>query len=1450
MFWVGIGASAGGLEALRGLVRNLRADVNATYIVAQHMAPHHRSLLSEIIGRETSMAVLDVTDRLVPERNKFYITPPNQNIILEDGMLRLVEPSKEPGAPKPSVDVFFNSLAQGIGEHAVGIVLSGTGSDGAKGIRAIRKHGGITIAQDDLTARYSGMPVSAIETGVIDLVMSPEEIGAQISKIIMMPRNLDKLRASPLSRNGTSEIIQLLMDQTKVNFRHYKTATFQRRVERRMAACEVDNLDDYVAIARKSEKEVGELFKDLLISVTSFFRDAPEFDAIKEHIATIVESNTTGQIRVWVPGTATGEEAYSIAFLFCEAMERYGVASKTKLQIFATDIDMNAIEVARKGFYSQSAVDQIPEKLIEKYFDKAVAGFTVKKVIREKMVFSYHNIAQDPPFLKMDMISCRNLLIYFQSNLQAEVFNRFHYALLPSGLLFLGRSEAVAASEALFAQAGLNKHIFFQRPSHQRRAPRQMTYDKPLPFRPMKTVDAQQAQDEIKAASDTLEGLIGKLGKCAIWIDSDMNMVKTYGALDEYTGVPAGVISTRATVLLRDPYKQDVQAIVPAVIRSGQMTRGFNRAKKSDPTQRERMTVYPLHDFKTGDDTALVVFEEWEDATVINVRTTQGENPNIDALEAQVRSLSDELQIAKANLQITVEELETSNEELQAFTEELQSSNEELQSTNEELETSNEELQSTNEELSTVNEELHVNTGQLTSANQNMSSILDNLMLPLLVVDRNLAITNVSAVAEDFFGIEQDLTFPHVGRCKQRPGFPNLVEALENTMMSGEPQQWQINEDDYSAIMKIVPHFSHSNELVGAIVVVNDSTKELRKAHFELQLIFEHVPDAIMVLDSDGKVLQANAATSNLLDEPETDLVGTRFFDHFDADTAAQFQAEDQAVLETGKPSYGQNVLATFKDGKQIWANRSLIPASHPQSDGAVVYSVTRDVTAQQTAAVALEESELRLDQAVNASGVCLWAYDLEDQTAFWSDRLIDLLGLTQDEFDQNLGTIEGINTYVHPDDLNGVNAAMQAHLDRDGVPYTPIYRLGTKKNGYIWVESRGSVIRDDHGKAIRFTGTLKDVTDKKRAEETMREKTEQLELAASMSGIGHWTIDVAAKTVFWSDQVHVIHKTDKNTYVPTLETGIDFYHPEDRTKVARHVEVSLAKGEGFDFDARIVRSDGEIRIVRSIGSPNLGETGDVISVFGVFQDITDPKTRELNLKDTMAELARSNEELNRFSYVCSHDMKEPVRMIESMAELLINPKFQADAEKRDDLLRRISVNTKRMRGIIDSLLAYSRIDAKVDAEDVDLNRILGELIDSLTLIIEEANATIEIGDMPTVFGAPVHFTQLFHNLISNAIKFSDKKKPVVRVSSKEVSGGWELLIEDNGPGIPTESRKEIFNIFSRLQRRDEVEGTGLGLSIAQRIVLQYGGQLECRDTKLGGIAFEIYLPNQPAEAE
>ncbi len=1435
-FWVGIGASAGGLEALRSFVRNLSGDTGASYIVAQHMAPHHRSMLSEITGRETELPVLDVVDRLVPKPDTIYITPPNHNIVFEKNRLRLIDPSPEPAAPKPSVDRFFSSLAEAKGERAIGIILSGTGSDGAQGMRAIRAAGGVTVAQDEMTAKYTSMPVKAIETGCVDLVMSPDEMGVQFQKIMSLPRDLESLKASPIDLDNVSELIQLLLKETKVNFRHYKTATFQRRVERRMAALKVGNLEDYVSIAKSSPREVQLLFQDLLISVTSFFRDPAEFDALRSHIATIVERKKDDFIRVWIPGTATGEEAYTIAILFAEAVGGAKAFASTKIQIFATDIDANAIEVARRGFYPELALDVINPNIVSEYFDTAPTGYSVRKVIREKIVFSIHNVAQDPPFLNLDLVSCRNLLIYFQSSLQAQVFSRFHYALAATGILFLGKSEAVGASESLFRISSPDKHIFTKRPSLERTAFPEPFFDKPKIQRSTTTNYPPPEARELVIANAKFDGLVKALGGNGLLITSDMQVRKAYGDVDQYIGLSSGTVSTSALSLLREPFRQDVRIALPAAMRSMAHVRGAARPDKGNPELRRRINVYPIDSGPGEEQVALVIFNEWEEPVAV---AEENADPSVQGYRQQLDELTEELTIARSNLQQTVEELETSNEELQALNEELQSSNEELQSTNEELETSNEELQSTNEELITVNEELQVNSQQLNDINQSLHSILDNITIPMIVVDRGLNITNMSREAETVFGVSSDLSLPHVSRCSLPPGYPNLTDALNQAMASGNRLDLSINHDDASAILTVAPHFSSADELVGAIVLLRDDTLDLKTTRAELQVIFDNVPLAIMVRDEEGRIIKANPHSNALLGSQGHETTGKLFYDFFDQETADQFKQDDLDVLRSGEPTIGLLRQAVFKHGSTAWVRMSRIIKEHPSTGKPTIFAVTQNVTEQQQAEDLLKTSQKRLDLAVASSGVGLWEWDVESNALYWSDRFKDIVGVDETTFG---GTLDDFSDRLHPEDRDTVLAAVQSHVDNN-TPYAIVYRLRHEDGSYRWIQAYGKASRDEAGKALKFVGTVEDITSDRLTLMALRERNQQLTLASSLSGLGYWKIDLIDNSVFWSDQIFVIHGVSPDDYEPELESAIKFYHPDDVDRVQTLVQEALAKGGAFDFEARIVRPNGEVRHVHSTCSPDLAEDGKPTAVFGVFLDYTDVKLREDKLKETLAELSQSNEELNRFSYVCSHDMKEPVRMIEAMSGLLLAPEFELDDDKRVEILERINNNTGRLRGIIDGLLAYSRIDSAMERGPVDLNSVLSDVLDALSLVIKEKDATIDSGPLPTVEGARVHFSQLFQNLIGNGLKFSDKPSPKIEVTAEKRGDRYIFSVQDNGPGVPEAQRSTIFAVFNRLKRRDEIEGTGLGLSIAQRIVSQYGGTIRCTEGSMGGANFVFDIP-------
>ena len=1107
-----------------------------------------------------------------------------------------------------------------------------------------------------------------------------------------------------------------------------------------------------------------------------------------------------------------------------------------KIQIFASDIDNDALETARKGIYPEASFDAMPKKYIDEYFEKTPVGYCVKKIIREKIVFSYHNVVQDPPFLNLDLISCRNLLIYFQSALQNQVLARFHYALKPNGLLFLGKSEATSANERLFRALDRESHLFHRR-QVESSTPINELVRAPSDFRGrVARSDADAMLERATVDFTRFESLIKVIGPDGLLVTPEQMVVQAFGDVSRYVVLHAGPVNSSVSSLIRKPFDQDIRTSIPIVLRKGEMRECLARKLDEDGKVWARAIVYPLAEKDNPQGMALVLFKSWTEPN-----QPRGEDHSDDKLDLQQQNdeLRRELLIAHTNLQQTVEELETSNEELQSLNEEFQSSNEELQSTNEELETSNEELQSANEELSTVNEQLQVSSQSLRGLNQNLSSILLNIGTPLIVVDRGMTVTHVSTSAARVFDIDTTQPIPHLSMLKTPSGFPDLVGIVAQAMATLEPKETLINLVELHANLRVVPNFRAGEEVQGAIILLMDNTEELKRITSQLELIFGAIPQAMLVRNTSGEIVKANQAAAELVGKPLEEIEGAPFRELCEGEYADRVLEQDLGILVNDQTVLDEIEHIRFWDDREMWLRVSRVPYRDPTTNEAFVYSCNQDVTEQHLANEALKLSEYRLDLAIEASRIGLWDWDLKRETLWRSNRFNEILGVDNEQADKDH---REFFDRLHPEDRQRVMSAFDNHLTGE-TPYNLTYRLQRTDGEYVWIEARGRAIRDDDGTPSRFIGTAEDITESKANLLALRERSHQLELAAKMAGIGYWKINLTENTLFWSDQIYRIHGLSPDEYHPDLVSAIEFYHPDDIDFVKQTVERAIERAEPFEFEARIIRPSGEIRTVGSVCVVDTGFDEKAHSVFGAFVDLTDQKQQEAELRATMDNLSRSNEELSRFSYVCSHDMKEPVRLIDSICSLLTDQDYLPDDESRADLLNRIQVNTKRLGAIIDGLLAFSRIEGRIEFAPLELNKIVDDICDSLTLLIAEKNAVVERGDLPIVNGATVHMTQLFQNLITNALKFSDKEKPVIRITSNRDNDLYQFLVEDNGPGINNANRTEVFQLFKRLKRRDEVDGSGLGLSICKKIVEQYGGTISVGSSqRLGGACFDFTI--------
>ncbi|MEM8729051.1 MAG: chemotaxis protein CheB [Pseudomonadota bacterium] len=824
---VGVGSSAGGLEAIREFVRALPADINASFIVAQHMAPKYRSHMVPLVASETELVVADVVDGLEPAPGHVYITPPNHDVTFDGRTLLLHDPNALAGAPKPSVDRLLISLAENAQARSIGIILSGTGTDGAYGIQAIRERGGITIAQDDGSAKYDGMPNAAIETGCTDLILSPREIGSHLSRILESRDHMKELRAEDHESDAISEILQIVSMRTSVDFREYKSTTIHRRIERRMLALDVPTKEEYTEICRSTPREVDTLYKDLLISVTNFFRDKEEFRRVGRVIQRIVDDAMGDPIRIWTAGCATGEETYSIAILVAEALGGAESLKNHNVQIFATDLDEKALTLAREGRYRAAAQQDIPQEFAEKYFAIKGEFIEVDHRLRNLVLFTKHNICSDPPFLKLDLVVCRNLLIYLRPKMQNKVFSRLNYALNEDGMLFLGKSESVSVANDLFVPIERQGHIFkkhaLSRQSTGRTASALLASAPPGPITPLGRPRAlkKTAQDALLRQITSLEAAIAPM---SLRVSLDHKVLKVHGNWTDYIEISDGAMTQLSTRMLIPPLDQEAFSLVTLASKHGERRRGIVHRGVGRDGENHQFGAYPVTSSE-DDPYVLLTMETWTPEPSSRTPPQQLDPGQGGDSGEVILSLQSELDSTRETLQQVIEELETSNEELQTLNEELQSANEELQATNEELETANEELQSTNEELITVNEELNVNTDELQNVNAEMESVFSHLGAALIVVDAALQLRRVNDDGTALLGWNETLFGTHLSQMPYPPGFPNINEICAQATLTGTPSRTIIDIDGRDHSMICTPFYSRTKRVIGCsmlITVVSD----------------------------------------------------------------------------------------------------------------------------------------------------------------------------------------------------------------------------------------------------------------------------------------------------------------------------------------------------------------------------------------------------------------------------------------------------------------------------------------------------------------------------------------------------------------------------------------------------------------------------------------------------
>jgi two-component system CheB/CheR fusion protein len=853
---VGIGASAGGLEAFEVFFRNVPPDSGMAFVVISHLDPSHESILTDILQRSTDMIVVEAQDQMTVEANRVYVIPPNRDMAIFHGQLQLSIPELPHGARLP-IDTFFRSLAEDYGEQAVGIILSGAGTDGTLGLRAILGAGGISLVQEPSTAKFDGMPSSAINAGYATHILPVEKMADALKSGL---RRLYQPPVIPAEELGDlNRILMLLRNVTGHDFSQYKKSTISRRIERRMMQNGLDNKTVYARYLKENPLEISLLFKELLINVTSFFRDTAAFEAIKHEVLPKLLAGKAADdvLRIWVAGCATGEEAYSLAIVLREYLDEHH--QQYKIQLFATDLDDEAIATARTGIYPPNIVQDVHPERLQRFFIKEDVGYRIKKFIREMVVFAVQNVIKDPPFTHLDMVSCRNLLIYLEPPLQSRLISAFHFALNGGGVLFLSPSESIGTQVELFKPLSRKWKLYI--------ATGKTVASCTLPDVKRRPIEANTDVTGVTNFAElTRRVLLQTYAPASVVTDAQGNILYVHGDTGKYLRPAPGHATLNIVDMAREGLQLSLGQAITATLQHTPVLNHEVTIRINGQIHAVRFSVRQIDSKQTGgeDGRVKLLLISFQD----QVHTPPARPAKALPRRAELRRLEElerELAFSRENLQATLEGEQASGEELKSINEELQSTNEELQSTNEEFETSQEELRSLNEEMATVNAELQARIEQLMTVQNDLKNLLDNINIGTLFLDEKLRIRRYTGDASQLYRLVTTDLGRRLTDIKSNFEGPDLQAEIEGVLATLIPCDRQLRTLDgrwYHA--RIQPYRTLDNVIDGVLLTFGDVSERVQAEQNRVeprelaQNIVNTVCDPLLVLDADFRVVAAS----------------------------------------------------------------------------------------------------------------------------------------------------------------------------------------------------------------------------------------------------------------------------------------------------------------------------------------------------------------------------------------------------------------------------------------------------------------------------------------------------------------------------------------------------------------------------------------------------------------